>query len=146
MNQYLINRRRFLKKSTVAAADVAAATKFGSCVFAQGSEGVSIVVDPADNIAGSVPPQWALTQLQESLEGQGMTVQRFSSISQAPANDIVVVACSGSSSLTGEIGANVPSTPEAITLMTGSLAGRPVVLVSGSDARGERRFKSQVLV
>ncbi|MEX2428819.1 MAG: twin-arginine translocation signal domain-containing protein [Bacteroidales bacterium] len=136
MKQYLINRRNFLKKSTVAAAVLTAFTKFGHSVFAQGSGGVSIIVDPADNIAGSVPPQWALTQLREALEGQGMTVKTFSGISQAPVNDIVLVASSGSASLTSQIGANVPNTPEAITLMTGSLAGRPVVLVSGSDARG----------
>jgi len=136
MNQYLINRRRFLKKSTVAVVALAAATKFGPSVFAQGSRGVSIIMDPTDNIAGSVPPQWALTQLREALEGQGMTVHRFSGISQAPANDMVVVASSGSGSLTRQIGAKVPTTPEAITLMTGRLAGRPVFLVSGSDARG----------
>jgi hypothetical protein len=53
------NRRRFLKvlSTTAVAASVSSKT-FGENVSA-----VSIVVDPADEIAGLKPVQWALEQL-----------------------------------------------------------------------------------
>jgi len=136
MNQYLITRRRFLRDATVTTAGAVAASSLGSNIFAQVVSEVSIIVDPVDIIANSAPAQWAINQLKQALEGHGKTVQIFQGISQAPAGDIAIVASSGTAALTGQIGASVPKSPEALALLNGSLSGRSVVLASGSDVRG----------
>jgi hypothetical protein len=137
MNEYLITRRRFLQQSSIAMAGLAAAGSVGSRLFAAGATGVSIIVDPGDTIAGSVPPQWAISQLKQALVGQGATVQVFSSISQAPPGDLVVVVYSRTATVAGQIaGVALPPAGEAFALATGSISGRSALLASGNDARG----------
>ncbi len=124
----------------MAMAGLAAAGSVGSTLFAAGATGVSIIVDPSDIIAGSVPPQWAIGQLQQAIQGQGMTVQILSSISLVPSGDMVVVVGSRTNSLAQQILASaaviMPTTSEALALVTGGVSGRSVALASGNDARG----------
>src|SRR5258708_27714976 len=140
MNGYLVTRRGFLQKSALAMAGLAAAGSLSTDLWAAGPTGVSIVVAPGDPIAGSVPAQWAISQLQQALQGQGVTVQTFSSISQAPSGDLVLVVNSTGASIAQQIltsaGSSVPSTPEAVALIAGAASGRSVLLASGNDARG----------
>jgi hypothetical protein len=140
MNPYLVTRRGFLQKSSLAMAGLAAAGSLGRNVFAAGPTGASIVVAPGDTAAASVPAQWAISQLQQALQGQGVTVQILSSISQAPSGDLLVVVNSTAASVAQQIlasaGANVPSTPEALALVAGNVSGQSALLASGNDARG----------
>jgi hypothetical protein len=140
MNRYLVTRRAFLQKSSLAMAGLAAAGSLGSDLLAAGPTGVSIVVATGDPIAGSVPAQWAISQLQQALQGQGATVQILSSLSLAPAGDLVVVVSSTAASIAQQIlastGASVPMAPEALALVAGAVSGRSVLLASGNDARG----------
>jgi putative AlgH/UPF0301 family transcriptional regulator len=57
-----VNRREFLKSTSVAAGLAAGAGA------AQGAErSVSIIVDPADSVAAAGPAKWAIGQLEASL-------------------------------------------------------------------------------
>lgn len=64
------NRRRFLKVlGTTAVAASVSSKAFGENAFA-----VSIVVDPADEVASAKPVQWAVKQLAQALKARGATV------------------------------------------------------------------------
>ena len=91
MSQYLEARRKFLKQSSIAVAGLAVSGKMVSSLFAATASGVSIVVDSNDTIAGSVPPQWAVSQLQQALTLAGATVEIVSSVSSAATGNLVVV-------------------------------------------------------
>lgn len=136
MNQYLINRRRFIRNAMVTTAGAVAVSGLGSTIFAQVVSGVSIIVDPADKIANSAQSQWAVGQLKQAVEDHGVTVKLCQKISQAPSGDILVVVSSGTSKFTEKIGATVPKSPESFALINRKFSRHSVVLASGSDARG----------
>ena len=136
MEPYLITRRRFLQQSSLAMAGLTVSGGLGSNLFAANAGGVSILVSPSDTLAGSIPPQWAISQLRQAIQGLGVVVQMISDISLAPVGDQVVVVSSRTASLATQIGGNIPTTPEAIALIPGTLSGRSVLLASGNDARG----------
>ena len=61
-------------------------------------KGVSLVLDPADKTAGSLPSQWAADELEKSLKSEGLVVHRCDQLAQARSGDFnIVVAGSGSS-------------------------------------------------
>ncbi len=112
-----------------------------SCrVLTGDSSGISVVTFNTDAVASSAPPQWALAQLQQAFESVGARVRMVSAVAQAPPGDQVIVVASVENPVTQEIigGAKIimPLTAEALLLARGTASGRPVLLVSGNDARG----------
>ena len=94
-NQYLTSRRRFLKQTSIGLGLAGLAVGGVSFGAAEGDAvGVSIITMDNDSIASGVPPQWALAQLKQVLESQGAKVRVLSSVSLAPAGDLVIVVAS----------------------------------------------------
>ena len=62
------------------------------------TNGVSIVVDPADDLAGSTPSRWAVGELEESLKSGGISVHRCDLLAQARNSDLIIVAAGSDSS------------------------------------------------
>ncbi len=133
--QYGMNRRRFVKLAGISAFGL---TSFG---FANIKiKEVFIVVDPADIITGSIPSQWALKVLEESLTSAGITVSRSNHIAQARSGSVSIVAAGSNSSLTHQIlkdvKINIPTEPEALGLVPVRWNNRQVLLACGFDVRG----------
>jgi hypothetical protein len=126
------NRRQFLQT----AGSAAALTATGSAA----AQGVSIVVDPSDTVAGSGPAQWAAKQLEQSLTAAGVSVHRCSQVSETKTGNQCIVAAGSTSPIALEIlkAANVivAESPEALGLVPGKAGGKPVLLACGYDTRG----------
>ena len=140
-NEYLTSRRRFLKQTSIGLGLAGLALGGDSSGAAEeGAGGISIITPDNDAITSGAPAQWALTQLKQALESQGAKVRLVSSVSQAPAGDVVIVAASSGHAVAREVigGAAItlPSAAETLALVPGTVSGRPVVLVSGNDVRG----------
>jgi hypothetical protein len=130
-----MSRRSFMKLAGISAFGVSSLGYFSFNI-----KGVSIVKDPADLIAGSIPSQWALKELEESLKTRGTNIYRCELLSQARSGDlIIVVAGSDSSSarqLLKDVKTNVPAVPEALGLVPVNSDGKQVLLACGYDVRG----------
>lgn len=104
------------------------------------AQGVSIISDTADTIAGSPSVIWATKELEQSLNAIGIRVRRFKNIAEVSAGDLsFVVGGSGSTTiapLLKEANVKIPARPEALGLVPMKVSGRQVLLVSGYDARG----------
>ena len=114
-------------------------TLFLSCSNNRPGE-VSLIVDQNDAIANAQPAQWALGQLEEALEAQGVRATIYAQLEDAPDNHPCVVV-SGSTNklalaLLDKQSLTVPKTPEALGLVEGVLGGRQLLLACGYDARG----------
>ncbi len=126
-----LNRRQFLQTASTAAA---------FAVAAEGAtQSVSIVVDPTDAVAGSVAAKWAVKELERSLAAVGVSVQTCERTADAKPGNQCIVAAGSSSPEARDIlklaGVAVPNTPEALALVPGKAAGRPVLLACGYDSR-----------
>jgi hypothetical protein len=101
---------------------------------------VFIVSDPTDPIASSEPVQWSMEQLRASLSAQGLAGGIGQQVGQSPRRAVCIVAAGASASVAREVlsraGVTMPDAPEALGLVSGELAGRPVLLACGSDVRG----------
>jgi hypothetical protein len=130
-----ISRRQFVKIAGISAL-------VGSSIgyFNFKTKGVTVVTDPADLIAGSIPSQWALKELEESLKTRGVDTYRCELLSQARSGDlIIVVAGSDSSSarqLLNDVKTNVPAVPEALGLVPVISDDEKILLACGHDVRG----------
>jgi hypothetical protein len=130
-----ISRRQFMKLAGISAL-------LGSSLgcFNFKTKGVSLVNDPADPIAGSIPSRWALKELEESLKTRGVDIYRCELLSQARSGDlIIVVAGSGSRSarqLLKDVKTNVPAVSEALGLLPVNSDDKQVLLACGCDVRG----------
>jgi len=126
-----LNRRRFLQAAGSAAS-------LGAGRAAAG--GVSLVTDPADAVAAAAPARWAAKQLEDALAARQVAVRRCESVSQAAAGDLCIVAAGAGSALAREVlgaaGVTVAAAPEALGIVAGKAAGKPVLLACGHDARG----------
>jgi hypothetical protein len=120
-------RRQFIKKTGVITAGVAAASQFPfSLRAAPGNPGVSIVLDPADNLTRQIPVQWAAGQLHDALVTRGVNATVVSSLEQAPPENLCVFVTTAS-----------PFRPESFALHEGTLnESRNALFASGSDERG----------
>jgi hypothetical protein len=126
-----LNRRCFLQTAATAAV-------FG--ISAEGAApGVSIVIDPNDAVANSVGAKWAAVELERSLSAAGVPVQRCERTATATPGNQCILAASPNSREAIDIlklaGVAVPNTPEALALVPGKAAGRPVLLACGYDTR-----------
>ena len=135
-----INRRAFLRQTSVAAA-----AGLASQAFAATTHAVALVVDREDATASSAPVAWAVTELEQALHAKGISVRRYASTSAAPLADVCLVVSGSRSGLSRGILANarvrMPQAPESLGLVSGKTApgkaaGRNILLACGSDARG----------
>lgn len=129
-----LNRRDFLRRtSVVAGAGVAA-------LGAAASRGVCIIADPADPVASSAPGQWAVKELGSAFAQHSVTAHLEPSLDRAAAGDLcILVAGAAATAAQGILrGARVaaPTAPEAMALVSSRSAGKPVLLLCGSDSRG----------
>jgi hypothetical protein len=130
-----ISRRRFVKIAGVSAVGISALGHYGFR-----TEGISIVTDPADIIAGSQPAQWAVKELAVSLTSAGIDVHRCERLAHARSGNLCIVAAGSESPLASQLlkeaKANIPAVPEALCLMPAELDGKQILLACGYDARG----------
>jgi hypothetical protein len=130
------SRRRFLQTAGSLAA-VAGTDRTGAAAIV--SQGVSLVIDPADAVAGSRECLWAADELERALTARGVKVLRCSRISQANSGDSCIVAAGSNSEAATRIlksaHISVAATPEALGVCTGEIGGKKVLLAAGYDAR-----------
>ena len=102
--------------------------------------GVSLVIDPADSIAGTGPAQWAAKELEQSLTTAGIAVHKCERVAQARREDLCIVAAGAKSSVAARIlqaaRVKLAEVPEALGLTHGQVANRKVLLACGQDGRG----------
>jgi hypothetical protein len=131
MQNINFNRRQFLKTASSLPAVSALAPAAG--------RSVSLVVDPSDSVARSVPAQWALSELARALAAKGLVVQHCERMAQAT-GDLCVVAAGRENPAAREMfkaaGATVAAVPEALGLAPAKANGRPVLVACGHDATG----------
>lgn len=140
MNKNLLSRRLFLKQTSLTIPGLALAGA-GSRVAAAEIHSVSIITLTTDVVASTAPPQWAIAELQRAIEAQHhLPVHVGSSLSEAPAGDLVIIAASSNIKEAREIiagtGLTMPSAAETLLLAHGSSGGRTILLACGNDARG----------
>jgi len=131
-----IPRREFLRRIRLAGGALA----YGKIAAAQAPNEVSLILNPADDVASAAPAQWAARELQQALADSGMAVTRRERPEEAPLNEFCVVVCGARAPVaaaTMKI-ANViaPEDPESLVLLSAKVAGRQALLVCASDARG----------
>src|SRR5574340_1336181 len=124
-----VSRRAFLKAA-------GAVPALGQAAARQ----VFLVVDASDPVATSKPARWAAGELQSALTAAGCSVQIREKIGEAPPGSLCIAATGRSAPLAREAlkatGLVLPGAPEALALASSKVAGRTVLLVSGTDARG----------
>src|SRR5882724_730950 len=102
-----MNRRQFLKTAGSAAALQAT------------TQGVSLVIDPADAIASAAPAQWAARELEQSL----VAVHRCERVADAWPGNLCIVAAGSNSPVAKEIlkraGVTIADVPQALALVPG---------------------------
>jgi hypothetical protein len=104
------------------------------------SRGVSLVIDPADPVAGSGPAQWAAQELARSLASAGIAVHKCERVEEARREDFCIVAAGSKSRVAVGIlkatRATIADAPEALGLVSGEAGNRKVLLAGGHDVRG----------
>lgn len=131
-----LNRREFLKHSALASGYGMAS----SLVVAEPTFVVTLIAESGDAVASAPPALWAAGELQKSLSRKGFVVQQASSLEASKRGQFCILASGGSSATARKLLANanlsLPPVPEALTLVRCRFAGRPMLLVCGSDVRG----------
>ncbi len=130
-----VSRRHFVKVAGITALGV---SSFGFQKFS--AQGVSIIADPADPVAGTSPSKWAMNELEKSLSSQGISVFRCEKLSQSRAGDFNIVAAGLRTSLARQLlragKVNFPAVPESLGLVPVTYTGKQVLLSCGNDERG----------
>jgi hypothetical protein len=109
-----VNRREFLKRSSLAAGLAAGGAAQGA------ARTVSILTDLADPVAVAGPAKWAIGQLQAALAAKGVDVRRG-----GEGNDGILFW-----------GRSADMAPEAFTLGPATIDGRLVLQATSGDMRG----------
>ena len=130
-----VTRRHFVKVAGIAAVGV---SSFGFSDFM--AKGVTIILDPADIVAGSAPALWAARELENSLTSKGITVTRIDQPGKAKQDDLNILVAGSASKSSLEIlkasNTNIPAVPEALGLVPAKVSGKQVLLACGQDTRG----------
>ena len=130
------SRRNFLRLSGLGLGALSLPLATG----AQGeSDRLSIIADPADEIASSPPCRWASQQLSQALEQHAIRVAHFAFPQQAPSNSFAIVVSASDRQPALELlknsGLSFSERPECLALVPFSNHGRRGILACG-DARG----------
>jgi hypothetical protein len=130
-----IDRRHFVKIAGISALGV---SSLGFSGF--NGKGISIVIDPADLIASSLPSLWAIRELEKSLTSRGINVIRVESLAKAGNDDLNIVVASSNSlvaiKLLEAVKTTIPAVPEALGLVPVKSDCKQVLLACGFDERG----------
>jgi hypothetical protein len=130
------SRRRFLHTTGSLAALASAEV---NSVAAVGKRGVSLVTDPADPIASSPESLWAAKELEDALKAHGVSVLRCERTAQANSDDLCLVVAGLNSPLAVDVLKNtkmkIAAAPEALGVLSGTVANRKVILACGYDSR-----------
>src|SRR5579859_88913 len=133
-----MNRRSFLKSSCLAAIGLAA--NRGEAASAKVDPVLSIVVDPADQLASAPASLWAVSELKAALEAKGVNARVVPNLESVPANDFCVIVSGSAALLTRNALKNldiaVPSSAESLVLADVKTGTRAALLACGSDVRG----------
>ncbi len=135
------SRRRFIKRTSAATAVLAAANLLPArATAANQADGISLVLDPADEVAIQEPVKWAVAQFQNAAKSRGLPVSLFDRVEKSPKASLCVVVAGRSAPAAMKAlvsaGVAVPEVPEALGLVRGRMAERPVLLACGANARG----------
>jgi len=130
-----ITRRHFVKISGITALGV---TSLGLAGFT--FNGISIVLNPDDKIAGSQISERAVKELEKSFITRGIEVFRWSQLSRARSGDMCIIVAGSDSRIARKFlrskKITIPEIPEALGLVPVISSGRPVLLATGYDSRG----------
>jgi hypothetical protein len=122
-----VSRRHFVKVAGITALGV---SSLGLPELS--AQGVSVIVDPSDLIAGAQPSKWALKELEEAITSQRIGFSKCEKISQSKAGDLNIVVAGLGSALTGQIlkttKTNIPAVPESLGLVPAKYEGKQVNL------------------
>jgi hypothetical protein len=124
----IMKRRTFLR-----AAGAAASLGVAARVDAAETK-VSLVVDPADQVASAGPSRWAAQELIGRLKMRGVEGRIVPSIAQAAASDICVVASGPAPGVPA--GSSSPAVAEAFAISNATMGGRRAIFAAGRDSRG----------
>src|SRR5215831_16242872 len=130
-----MNRRRFLKQTGAAAGLTAVQGLTGA------EQAVSIIVDWNDPVASTAPVSWAVSEFQAALKAQAVASGVYPRIADAPAGARYVMIAGNANAAAREVlrrapATTLPSAAEALWTVPGTVAGKPVLLAGGNDARG----------
>jgi hypothetical protein len=130
-----ISRRHFVKIAGITSIGV---SSIGISDFT--AQGVSIITDPSDQVAGSSPSRWAMKEFEVSLTAQGIGVFHCDKLSQSRAGDFNIVVAGLATSMTGQLlkaaKTSIPAVPESLGLVPVKYEGKQVLLACGNDERG----------
>lgn len=130
------NRRSFLKSLGT----VAAVAGVNSKTFGEAAAGVSIMVDPADELAATKPAHWAADRLAQVLKARGIAVTQVSKPQDAAQGSLCITVAGAKRAATlrmlREAKVSVSDVPEALGLVNVSQAGKRGLLACGHDPRG----------
>jgi hypothetical protein len=135
-----LDRREFLLKTgTVAAAGLlgsALASRAAASVITAEGRGISLIRDPADQVAGAPPARWAAEELRAALAARNHDVRFVGTPGEARPGDACVVIAGPGAATAGGFRAVLPDVAEALAIAPGTIGGRPALLAQGRDARG----------
>src|SRR5271156_2144046 len=127
-----VDRRDFLKL-----AGAATACRVSHGAFAAPSERCTLIVDPANAPASSVPAKRAAEQLRHALAAKGVTCEIASSSDAAAGASLCIVVSGPESQLARGFPKGAALTaPESLRLSSGKVGRTPALLVSGGEVRG----------
>ncbi len=112
---------------------------FGACT-GEKIQNVAIVTDPADNVASAQSAEWAIEQLRDVLEVQGVKVKKYNNVAEVPVSATILLVAGSEQETAVELleskGLSFPDVPESNGLIEGTLEGKNVILACGRDPRG----------
>ena len=144
MNSYLDSpkhsRRNFLKTTACLTLGSVVVGSHSLAAVLEGKGDIALVILPDDALANAVPPQWALGELEAALKAQGAAVRHVTKLADATAKEFCVVAAGMNAPLAQSMlkqkKISAPTEAESLCLVQSEVAGRPVLLAVGADARG----------
>ncbi len=136
MFESTLNHRRFLKVLGTAAA----AASVSPQAFNESAPAVSILIDPADQVAASTPVKWALELLSQALITRGIAINRSAKPLDDHKEQLRIFAAGAQSAPARQLlktaGVSVIAAPEALGLVSVHHHGGRALLACGYDSRG----------
>ncbi len=133
-----INRRDFLKRTSVAAGIGALGVPVASAAAVQG--GVALIIDPGDAVAASAPAGWAVQELRQALAARQIAVETVGSLDQARTAAtrirIAGIASPAAQDLLRRADLTITAASKSLALVPSSDADGAILLAAGNDARG----------
>lgn len=138
MNSNRFSRRDFIQLSALSLAALSANSALALPLA--GSSTVCLVAQPDDSIASAPAAVWSIKGLGQALIRRGVSLKNATSLQEAPAADIYIVAAGSATPLASSIvkkaGVTLSGAPESLALVPSIHQGKLVLLACGSDVRG----------